>query len=219
MAGRPALQLDGVGRGATLFLNLSGGIDSTYQAYRLLESGRNLLIHHCHYKTAQQRWPHEADSVDAVLDWFVTKGWQEQFRYIETTFDRGTALEFRFPDIRFLNPLTGLLLADPERADVKFVVSGHHQNSPDPYRPNAVKYRRTADMLSGRKLRWVFPTLHMTKAQIIRDTPPELFDRTWWCREPDNGLPCRACHTCVQVFEVIGDSWLSSASTLKVSEN
>jgi len=200
---RPALQLDGVGRGSTLLLNLSGGIDSTHQAYRLLESGWSLLIHHCHYKTAQRRWVHEADSVEAALAWYREKGWGSQFEYIETTFDRGNALTFRYPDIRFLNPLSGLLLADPDRSHIKWVVSGHHKDSPNPYRREAMKYRTVADMLAGRGLRWVFPTLNMTKADIIHDMPKDLFDVTWWCREPLNGRPCRDCHTCKQVHAVI----------------
>ena len=202
MYGAATLDLKDLPAGAPVLLNLSGGIDSTYQAWRLLRRGHQLLIHHCHYKTRQRRWPHEARSTWAVLNWFREHD-LNNFDYVETSFNHGTGVIHPFTDITFLNPLTGLVLLG--RDSIKHAVLGNHADSPDPHRPEAKLWQRTGQQMARRRFTWVMPTLHMSKADIIRDTPPDLFDLTWWCRSPVAGKPCRdSCGTCGQVYAVIG---------------
>ena len=197
--GRLPLDMGGVPPGTRLLHNLSGGLDSAYQAWRLLDAGYPLLIHHCEYRTTQLRWPHENEACEKILAWLTERGLTD-FEYKTTTFDRGTAARYSSADIIVLNYISGLVLGNPAHADIKHVVSGHHANSPSPHRPAAKRCREAAEVPAGRRIRWLFPILKHPKAAIIADMPRDLFDISWWCRKPVDGKPCGdQCPACRRV--------------------
>jgi 7-cyano-7-deazaguanine synthase in queuosine biosynthesis len=202
--GRLKLQLDGVRPGTRLLHNLSGGLDSVYQAWRLLDAGYPLVLHHCEYRTRQMRWPKENEACEKLLAWLINHDLRD-FEYVTSTVDRGTA--FRYPkhnDIAVLMPVTGWVMRNPKFADIQHVVTGHHRNSPDPNRPESRQVRQIAHQLAGRSWKWLKPIGGFTKDQVIRDMPDALIGLSWWCRRPDGEEPCHRCPTCRRVDGVLG---------------
>jgi 7-cyano-7-deazaguanine synthase in queuosine biosynthesis len=204
--GRLTLDMGGVRPGTRLLHNLSGGLDSNYQAWRLLDAGYPLVMHHCEYRTRQGRWPHENEACARLLDWLTERGLTD-FEYVTSTFDRGTAVRYpKHNDIAVLMPITGWVMRNPKYQDIRHVVTGHHRNSPSPDRPESRQVRQIAHTLAGRTWKWLAPVGRHTKDAIVRDMPTDLVDLSWWCRRPRDGKPCRdRCPTCRRVTPIVDE--------------
>src|SRR5690606_8661524 len=93
-----------------MLINLSGGIDSTYAAYKYLRENPNkkLLLHHCVLKNFQNRWPKEKEAVEKVLQYLERKN-LKNFDYIETVFDYG-GIGSMIHDIEMIGFMTAIIL-------------------------------------------------------------------------------------------------------------
>lgn len=187
-------------------LNLSGGIDSVYVAYKWLSEHpkEKLLIHHCSLRTYEYRWEKEDEAVKNVLEWLDNHG-LTNYEYVETTLDVAEVHPHLW-DSSMIAFMTGAVLTNPKYKNIKNVLS----NTPkDEYsRLGHSLYNRInkADAIKYAVLKKKLTPIHMLKSvrkeQIIELIPPDLLELCWYCRRPtENGGTCHQCHTCRQVDE------------------
>ena len=184
----------------TLLLNLSGGVDSVYAAWRLLTDGHRLILHHCILRNREGRHDVEARAVRLVASWLRDHRLRA-FTLLESGYDHGNLGRLPY-DVEVLGFLTGVVLRDPSRRKIDTVVVS--ANSADasvtaPTTSRIVRRRQLAEAMVGRRLNWWIPFAHMTKAQMIAELPAELLELCWWCRRPQGTMPCRRCRTCREI--------------------
>lgn len=190
-----ALDLKGVPKGARLYMGISGGLDSAYLAWRLLSLGHPLLLHHCTYKTTQDRWPHEEVAYRAVLDWLTAQGLTD-WTLLTTEIDWHGTPGYWFLDYEYLFWMAGVHLRNRSRHDIKHVVVPSHVESRNTKGRIFRRMYETMSRTAERPLTPIEPMLRHDRPAIIGDMPPELVDLCWWCRSPKDGEPCHECSTC-----------------------
>ena len=192
-----------------LLLGLSGGIDSAFLAWRLLEMGFRVHLWHMEYRTRQMRYPKELLAVERIMEWLDARGITGyEFNDHQPLFDRGFPRGFRSADNEILFPQIGWLLRDPAMADINHVVLGYHAQSHDPRSRFFPRYQRTAHEASRRpqKWEWITPAGGLLKADYIAEMlteAPGLLEACWWCRKPDGDEPCHECSTCKRVDDAL----------------
>lgn len=190
-----------------VLLNLSGGIDSAYCAYKLLKEGRSLLIHHCVLKNIENRHEQEYKAVQHCLDFFKKNG-LNNFEYVETFFDYGTVKVLIY-DVEIIGFLSGLILRNPNFYNIKQIAVSVNKNEPTgqnlecPRRVSANTCTKTLLNLINRDVQFIYPIINMTKEEIINDCPKDLLSGLWWCRRPQNGNKCGQCKTCIETNYLI----------------
>lgn len=180
-----------------VLVNFSGGLDSTYCLWHLLEQGRDVVSHHIVLETSQQRHKHESRAVSAIYAWLRARG--HTFEAIESGFRQGT-IPKRQPDSSIWLPVTGYALRS--YPDIREVVVGSHLDSFEGMpglRRRTEREKNVASTLAGRQIRWVYPLRSMTKADVLASLPADLRALCWYCRRPTPDGPCHSCLTCRQV--------------------
>lgn len=186
--------------GQRLYMGISGGLDSAYLAYRLLSMGHPLLLHHCTYRTNQNRWPHEEEAYQAVLDWLTHHGLTD-WMLITTEFSRTGSIPYWFLDYEYLFWVAGAQLRNHpknrDRQDIKHVVVPSHYESRRTFGDKTFdRIWKTMETTAQRKLVGLEPMKRYNRTQILSDMPRDLIALCWWCRKPKNGKPCHQCSTC-----------------------
>jgi 7-cyano-7-deazaguanine synthase in queuosine biosynthesis len=184
----------------TLLLNLSGGVDSVYAAWKLLEQGHRLILHHCVLRNREGRHDVEARAVREVASWLRDHRLRA-FTLLESGYDHGNLGRLPY-DVEVVGFLTGVVLRDPSRRNIDTVVVS--ANSADatvtaPTTARIVRRRQLAEVMVGRKLNWWVPFAHVSKAAMVAEIPPALLRLCWWCRRPRGSRPCRQCRTCREI--------------------
>jgi 7-cyano-7-deazaguanine synthase in queuosine biosynthesis len=185
----------------TLFLNLSGGVDSTFALWRLLADGHRIVAHHCRLSNREGRQPYEKAAVDGVLAWLAARGLDRRLDYIESGYDHGTLGRLAY-DVEVVGFFTGVALRDPRRRTIATVVVSANADDVSvvkPSTPRVVRRRLIAEATAGRKINWWIPYASLTKAQMVDQTPPDLLALTWWCRRPTDERACGTCKPCREV--------------------
>lgn len=188
----------------TSLINISGGVDSVYDAWKSLESGGHVLLHHCVLKSRTNRWSYEKKAVNHSLSFFRNNG-MKNFVYVETEFDYGTVNHLIY-DVELIGFLTGLVLRNPRYSSIKKVVVSVNKDDPsgrDLSSPRRVVANSLATTVIGREIDFVYPHINMTKKQIIDDMPQDLLSGLWWCRVPKNGNKCGSCKPCKEINNII----------------
>lgn len=200
--GRLPLDMQDAKPGQKIYLGLSGGLDSAYLAYRLLSMGHPLLIHHCTYRTSQNRWPYEEVAYRAILDWLTDHGLTD-WTLIRTEFDQCGSVPYWFLDYEYLFWIAGVHLRThrgkrrEDRSDIRHVIVGSHQESRRTFGDRTFdRIWQTLERTAGRKIVGLEPMKRYNRTQILADMPPDLIRLCWWCRTPKDGQPCHACSTC-----------------------
>lgn len=189
--------------GQRIYLGLSGGLDSAYLAYRLLSAGHPLLIHHCTYRTHQERWPHEETAYQSILDW-LTAHELTDWTLIRSEFAPCRSIPFWFLDYEYLFWIAGAQLRNHGkhrgRADIEHVIVASHQESRRTFGdPTFDRIWQTLCRTAERTIKPLEPMKAYNRTQILADMPPDLMCLCWWCRTPADGRPCHACGTCKAV--------------------
>jgi 7-cyano-7-deazaguanine synthase in queuosine biosynthesis len=185
----------------TLFLNLSGGVDSTFALWRLLADGHKIVAHHCQVRNREGRGPYEKAAVDAVLRWLAARRLDRRLTYVESGYDHGSLGRLIY-DVEVIGFYTGVALRDPSRRRIQTVVISANANDATVTRPDApriVRRRLIAEATAGRKLRWWVPFASTSKVAMVEQLPADLLALTWWCRRPTDGRRCRKCKPCREV--------------------
>ena len=196
------------------YLNLSGGVDSTYYAWRWLkENPKNrILLHHCLYMKA--RLKEEGEACKRIIEYFRTHG-LGNYKYVTTTLDKGTLSGIVY-DVEVLSGLTGIILklypkitnvllsySREETSDLNLHIKmGRPMSEFNPKHRYSIA-NKVVEVLSKRQFNYVFYKDKdgglISKAQMMAEMPQELFEMTWYCRSPRQGKPCGSCHTCKKV--------------------
>lgn len=199
--GQLPLDMQDAKPGQKIYLGLSGGLDSAYLAYRLLSMGHPLLIHHCTYRTSQNRWPYEEVAYRAILDWLTNHGLTD-WQLITTEFAKDSSVPYWFLDYEYLFWIAGVHLRNhprrrEDRSDIRHVIVASHQESRRTFGDRTFnRIWQTLERTAERKIVGLEPMKRYNRTQILADMPPDLIRLCWWCRTPKDGQPCHACSTC-----------------------
>lgn len=187
----------------TVLSNLSGGIDSVYGTYKLLLAGEHVLIHHCHL-TSRHRMRYESIATARVLDWFRSQG-LTNFEYVDSAAVLPPAPHMsRMRDPEVIMAMAGTILR--ARKHIKRLAYWNIVGDTSTKYPNGKVIKARTEMMyitaRRRNIKIERPLQEMTKTDILRDMPRELFELAFWCRFPlEDGSPCRTeCTTCVDVY-------------------
>ncbi len=197
----------------TTFINLSGGVDSTYYLWRWLSEHPNekILVHHCLY--LKNRLKEEKKACDDIIKYLTDHG-LDNFKYVETGIQKGT-LRGRILDIELLAGQTAIVVKmHPSVKDI--LLSYCAEESPplhkhlkthevDTFDPSHryTRINRVMEILTERNFNYICYRGKdgglMSKKEMIHSMPKKLFELTWYCRRPIKGNPCKMCHTCRKV--------------------
>lgn len=199
--GRLPLDLGGYPPGSRFLLGFSGGLDSVYLAWRLLEAGYRLHMFFVEYRTRQMRYLKEIEAHQKVLEWFKARGltdWTIQRMTVEPG-----RLGYGHLDWDFFAWACGMILRAPHLQDIDTIAAA--SCAEDPSRADTwAKHQQIIEILARRKIKLIRPKKRYTKAEFLSDMPPELFQLCWYCRNPGKrGEPCHQCHTCKHVDEAL----------------
>lgn len=183
---------------ADVLSNLSGGVDSVYGTLLLLRAGHRVLVHHC-VIDEMGRAPHERAAALGALGWYRQNGF-DNFEYVESMAKMPPSpFRTRVRCVEMVMFYAGGIL----RAQTHIKTMAYFNNAEDSYTrdPNSVEARARLATLYNTARRDDFevvrPVMHMTKAEIVADMPPDLFRLCSWCRAPaPDGTPCGSCNTC-----------------------
>lgn len=201
MYGELKLDMRDARPGQRLYLGISGGLDSAYLAWRLLAMGYPLLLHHCTYRTGQNRWPHEERAYQAILKWLTAHG-LTSWQLITTEFGRQRSIPYWFLDYEYLFWVAGAHLRNhprnKRRQDIKHVIVGSHRESRRTVGdPTFDRMWETMERTAERPITILEPMKRYNRTEILADMPGDLIRLCWWCRTPtDDGTPCHRCNTC-----------------------
>ena len=204
---------------ATHFINFSGGVDSTYYLWKWLQENRSekVIIHHC--LLFQSRRIVEKKATDAILAYFRSQGWTN-FDYVETEFSK-KGINSLLYDIEIVFFMGGLLLKKFRKVHTIIMsrcreelygnlpLRKHFQgkdaslnNFQSPNNRVSVAVQ-TIQLLAHRNIKVISPYQEKPKAEMIKEMPRELFELTWYCRNPKNGMPCEKCFNCRRVIKTL----------------
>ncbi len=185
-------------------INLSGGVDSVYAAYDALKRGEEVLLHHCVLKSRTNRWQQEKKSVNHALNYFSKVG-LNTYTYVETSFDYGK-ITYLIYDVELIGFLTGLVLRNPKYKNVSRVIVSVNANDPsarDVNTPRRVKANALTDILMDKQVKFEYPYIEISKADMIKSLPPDLVAGLWWCRTPRGGNKCGRCKPCREINTIV----------------
>lgn len=198
----------------TTFINLSGGVDSTYYLWRWLRENpsETILVHHCLY--FQKRVEEEKKAVDSILAYLKRQG-LNNFKYVETGMQKGT-LHGKVLDIEALSGITAVVLKC--HPSVKQVLLSYCAEECEPLSTHLKKHEVSTFDPSHRysRVNKVLETITerffsyfcyrgkngglLSKKEMMSEMPQELFKLTWYCRHPVSGEPCGSCFNCKRVW-------------------
>ena len=187
---------DATGR---VLLNLSGGIDSSYAAWRWLVDNpyRPLLIHHCRLLNFEGRTQAEDQAVDGVVAWLREQG-LDRFQLVKTEFNYGTLPHIVW-DIEVIGFITGVILRGKRYPDIRQVImttTADDMKLKNIHRRHRRREELTRLMVPRKEVQYLWVNRHLPKAEMVRRMPKELLRATWSCRRPKDDRPCGECYTC-----------------------
>ena len=182
-----------------LLLNLSGGVDSAFATWRLLDDGYRLLLHHARLVNREGRADAEHRAVLEITDWLRDKG-LTRFTLVTSGYDQGTLGRMPY-DVEVIGFLTGVIMRDVHRRNIDTVVVTSNRDDvsvTDPDSPRVVRRRKLAHLMAARPLKWWIAFGHLSKQEMAGQMPSELIEACWWCRFPrgDGGQVCGRCRPC-----------------------
>lgn len=199
---------------------LSGGLDSTYTAYKMLRDTKDdtlLHIHHCEQRKGNvgDQWRMETIQVPKIIAWlrkeFPKRNIQvstSRFEYRNSYWSGWDITHFTI----FSIDVAKSIYAQNIGAEISIAL-GIEKNLT---RDDGLSYRMDEYMevfkaMTSRmntKPEFIKPIVHMDRFDIIADIPPELRELTWSCRSPQRAgatyIKCGRCHACKEIAVVEG---------------
>lgn len=194
----------------TTFINLSGGIDSTYYLWRWLRENPNesIRVHHCYFN--ESRKDTEQQATDSILQWLRDNG-LGNFEYVKTIMSKGSIKE-KTHDVEMIGAIAGFAC---RKKSIKNVLLSYCFEETPVIRRHLEKGQRLRELNpihrtkvfmqfmeygAKRPLEFLIPYMDKTKRQMIMELPRELLEMTWFCRNPQEGKPCGICFNCKRVL-------------------
>lgn len=186
-------------------LNLSSGIDSLWCLWDYARRREPLLIHYCHLKNWTGRGDVENRAIDKIMAW-IDEHEPFQYKLIRTCFDYGDARIVQ--DKEVIGFMDGVILRDSKYPLENLIISSNKQDisRTEYYVRTEADRLRLIEAVGRRRLNYIYPIKEKTKAQLIRELPPDLLKLAWFCRVPSShGKPCGRCQTCTKVLPVLAE--------------
>jgi 7-cyano-7-deazaguanine synthase in queuosine biosynthesis len=177
-------------------LHFSGGIDSTFVLWKYLKDNPDkiLLIHHNHLENHTQRHHYEKKAVNSILMWLKKAGYTN-FKYVETSYKQPNNFNIIYDIFLYNSYLTPVLFKTFK--SLKYVLRGTIRDDlTGSHRIREQNSEKACALILGYEPIWIKQNHIYTKKEEIEQMPKELFNLTWWCRTPKNGVVCHKCHTC-----------------------
>ena len=193
-------------------LMLSGGLDSTYLAWKLIQEKEPIHFHHISIRNdVELMWKHQYDSVQNIIKFIEDQGYS--FTYSFSRFDfygfhklgfdsdlimvvaQKVAQNFdlRFKDINVVMGWAPLGLTNPR------IIKRARKNISQNIWTALVNSIEVRDGINF-KIQTPLIDRNISKSDALREMPPELINMTWTCRTPtEDGSPCGTCHACVDL--------------------
>ena len=194
------------------YINLSGGVDSTYYLWRYLRENphEKVLVHHCLLNEARKEV--EKKAADNIVNYILKSGIYN-FDYTESRFTR-KGIEGSILDIEVIGFLSGLILKNRKYKNIKKILLSYCFEETPIIRSHFAqglelreldKKHRTKraitllETAARKEFEYHIPYINKTKQEMIAEMPKELFAMTWYCRSPINNNPCNKCFNCKRV--------------------
>lgn len=188
-----------------ILIMLSGGIDSTWVLwYYITNTSYNIYIHHILLRSdVENRWRQENKATKNIIEW-VRKNYAGRIKGTSTSnwwVDRNT-IQRDIDTSIFIgaNVARGL-------PGTTAIATGRNLN--DGGVDNVVAANRLwkvmAETYKGLEWETLKPGRDLTKKEIIKQLPKELFNLTWSCRTPKSNKQCGRCHACIANLEACND--------------
>ena len=191
---------------------LSGGIDSTYLAWKMVkEKTPRLHLHHISIRNnAGLLWEIQDARIPYILDYLKTiwpSFWHSESIYDFSGFRKvgwdsdivllaGQKIAQNYPAM-WSELIIGWNPFDMERRTVAERAERKVTSNLWAALVESANNRENID----KKLHFPLIEQNITKSQMIKEMPKELLDLTWSCRIPKNNEPCGHCHACKEVKE------------------
>ena len=186
---------------------LSGGMDSTYLAWRLLREGTDgVHLHHVSIRTSvENRWKNEDIAVPKIIEYFKQQGFKFQHSYSVSEFydterigwDSDTVLLYaqKLAQHLHLEPYIEVLLGwNPHDAARPEVAERAERNvTGNIWKAQSASNRYNID----EELKFPLIEWKINKDTMFKELPKELLDMTWTCRRGGKE-PCGCCHSCIE---------------------
>lgn len=187
----------------------SGGIDSTYLAWKYLSTGtENLHLHHVSIRhDTEKMWQFQDESVRRILHYFIEQDFK--FEYSESKFEMLGWIQNGYDSDTLM--LVAQKLAQNFDDQVQVVMGWNptdmrRSSIDDRARRNVSANIWSALVESARNRHQIEKKIHfplienkLTKIEMIKEIPQSLLDLTWSCRRPKDGNPCERCHACKDI--------------------
>ena len=196
------------------YINLSGGVDSTYYLWRWLKENPNkkILVHHCVFGRVRNEVENKASR--NIIEWLRKKK-LDNFIYVTTTFHKGNVRGSLF-DVVAIGAVSGVVLRCYKNVTSVLLPYCYEETSIIRKHLAEGKSIRTLDnnhrtgcfmdsieATSGRKIEFLPLYMDKKKADMIKEMPADLVNLTWFCRKPKNGKPCEGCFNCRRVLPTL----------------
>lgn len=185
-----------------VLLMLSGGLDSAWCLRHYAEQGRRLRTHHVSLHDHEGRGAVEDRAVNRVLKWAEKQGYGHLIEHSTSRVEWGST-GWIPKNYHLWAWWAGAILAAPQHRGITEIALPRHSDAFTSSTGAVLSDRAYAahiEAIAGRSVTVLTPMLHLTKAQVVADLPPELVKAAWWCRRPEpTGAPCHRCMTCRQV--------------------
>jgi 7-cyano-7-deazaguanine synthase in queuosine biosynthesis len=192
------------------YINLSGGVDSTYYLWRWLKENpdKKILVHHCVFGRVRNEVEKEAS--EKIIEWLKKKG-HNNFQYVTTTFHKGNVRGSLF-DVVAIGAVSGVVLRCyktvekvllPYCFEETAIIRKHLEHSDIRSLENTHRtgcFMDSVEATSGRKMEFLPLYMDRKKADMIAEMPSDLVKLTWFCRKPQKGKPCTKCFNCRRVL-------------------
>jgi len=197
----------------THFINLSGGIDSTYYLWRWLKDHPREMIrvHHCKFNWTRLELENSAS--ENIIKWLGKAGYTN-IDYVATKMSRGT-VKGKIHDIEMIGAVSGFAARVKDIHTVLLsycyeetpIIRAHIQKGFS-IKSLEAKHRtaifiKMMELGAKRSFDFSLPYINKTKKDMINELPSELLDMTWFCRKPKDGSPCGNCFNCKRVLPAL----------------
>jgi 7-cyano-7-deazaguanine synthase in queuosine biosynthesis len=177
---------------------VSGGLDSTIMAWRLLTTtDEPLHIHYVSLRSKSGRWKAEDAAMRKIIPWL-----RAHCRYFDyTTTVRSTSM--KIADIAIVSDECARLIESGKIKRPRAFVRGAQAND---YADPSLAGRQKAALenwkahFAGEAPPIEFPVKDITREELVASAPQELIKITWTCRHPrivnNQFVQCTACKAC-----------------------